>query len=118
MQATFTSRAAAVESAAALAVSKAGAPASRAVRTAARNARVAKALGDRAVSIALDGTIALLRGVYTGKQRATFPSLNAAAAALEPVITWASAHAAPSNWSDPREGAQPLLRRQKSVIRE
>lgn len=56
------------------------------------------AAGDRAVSIASDGSVTLLRSTFNGKQKATFPSLEAAAAALEPPINWQTVHAVVSSW--------------------
>lgn len=45
--------------------------------------------GDRVVSVASDGTVTLFRStVDGGKQQAAFPSLAAAAAAVEPPIKW------------------------------
>jgi hypothetical protein len=57
------------------------------------------AAGDRAISIASDGTVTLLRGVYAGKVKASFPNLDAAAAAVEPPIAWVAVEVTRPSWA-------------------
>lgn len=55
--------------------------------------------GDRAVSFANDGTVTLFRATFSGRVKATFPSVDAAAAAVEPAIAWKPiAEAPPLSW--------------------
>lgn len=57
------------------------------------------ASGGRAISIASDGSVTLLRVVNGNKAKATFRSLEAAAAAVEPPIKWESVHVEAKSWA-------------------